>query len=114
MSNREIKIILEKVVNPTRKDWSNHLDEALWVYRLAYKTPVGISSYRLIYGKAFHLPIELEHKAFWAIKQLNFNLNSDGQVRMLQLNELEEYRLFSYENVELYKENTKRWHDSKF
>ena len=113
LSNREIKRILEKVVNPSRKDWSNHLDAALWAYRTAYKTPLDMSPYRLVYGKACHLPIELEHKAFWVVKQLNFNLKNAGQARMLQLNELDEHRLFSYESAELYKEKTKKWHDSK-
>lgn len=111
--NREIKRILEKVVNPSRKDWSRHLDDALWTYRTTFKTPLDMSPYRLVYGKSCHLPIELEHKAFWVVKTLNFNLLKSGQARMLQLNELDEHILFSYENAELYKEKTKRWHDRK-
>jgi len=113
VSNREIKRILEKVVNPSRKDWSLKLDEAAWAYRTAYKTPLGTSLFQLVYGKACHLPAELEHKAYWALKKLNFDLSAAGEKRMLQINELDEFRLQAYENHKLYKEKVKRWHDKK-
>lgn len=111
MSNREIKRILEKVVNSSRNDWSKHLDDVLWAYRTYFKTPLGMSLYRLVYGKAFYLPIEMQHTTFWAIKNLNFNLHAARKAKILQLNKLKEHRLFSYENGDLYKEKKK--HDKK-
>lgn len=107
LSNREIKRILKNVVNPYRKNWSKHLDGVLLDYRIAFKTPLGMYPFRLIYDKAFHLPIELQHKSFWIVKKLNFNLKVVGKARVLQLNELGEHIFFSYENSKIYKEKTK-------
>lgn len=114
LSNKEIKRILEKMTNSSRKDCSRHLDNALWAYITSFRTPFGMYPYRLVYGKACHFPIELEHKSFWAIKKLIFILSSIGQARMMQMNKLEEHRLFSYENAIFYEDKTKKWHDRRY
>ncbi|XP_024009187.1 uncharacterized protein K02A2.6-like [Eutrema salsugineum] len=113
VSNRQIKEILEKTVGKTRKDWAAKLDDALWAYRTAFKTPLDTTPFHLLYGKPCHLPVEIEHKAAWAIKMMNFDIKSAAERRLIQLNELDEIRHHAYENSKLYKERTKAYHDSK-
>ncbi|KAJ8769335.1 hypothetical protein K2173_002539 [Erythroxylum novogranatense] len=94
VSNREIKSILEKTVNPNRKDWTLRLDDALWAYRTTYKTPV-----------------ELEHRAYWAVKQCNMQLDEAGEHQKLELQELDEIINDAYENSRIYKEKMKAFYD---
>ncbi|GKB59917.1 reverse transcriptase domain-containing protein [Tanacetum coccineum] len=113
VSNRGLKRILERTVGENRASWSDKLDDALWAFRTAYKTPIGCTPYKLVYGKACHLPIELEHKAYWALKHTNFDLKTAGDHRKVQLNELNELRDEAYENSLIYKEKTNRIHDPR-
>ena len=85
VSNQEVKTILKKIIHPDRKDWAHKLPDALWPYRTAYQTPIRMTHFWLIFGKSCHLPVELEHRAYWAIKKLNLVLDEVGKERLLQL-----------------------------
>ncbi|GJW02633.1 reverse transcriptase domain-containing protein [Tanacetum coccineum] len=112
-ANEAIKRILERSVGYNPRDWSEKLNDALWAFRTAYKTPTRCTPFRLVYGKACHLPVEIEHKAHWALKQCNMDLTLSNESRLMQLNELAELRDGAYENTRIYKERTKKWHDSR-
>nr|GEU62325.1 hypothetical protein [Tanacetum cinerariifolium] len=113
VANRGLKRILERTVGENRALWTDKLDDALWAFRTTFKTPIGCTPYRLIYGKSCLLPLELEHKAYWALKHANFDLKTAGDHRKLQLNELHELRDQAYKNSLIYKERAKKLHDSK-
>nr|GEV92475.1 reverse transcriptase domain-containing protein [Tanacetum cinerariifolium] len=81
VSNRSLKRILERAVGENRSSWSDKLDDALWAFCTAYKTPIGCTPYKLVYRKACHLPVELEHKAYSALKHANFDLKTAGDHR---------------------------------
>jgi hypothetical protein len=111
--NKQLKGILMKTVTKGGKDWSKKLDVALWAYRTAHKTPIGMTPYQFVYGKTCHLPVELEHKAYWAIKEMNLDIDAARIKRRIQISELEELIFKAYHNASIYKEMMKRWYDKR-
>ncbi|GKF87277.1 reverse transcriptase domain-containing protein [Tanacetum coccineum] len=91
VSNRGLKRILKRTIGENRASWSDKLDDDLWAFRTAYKTPIRCTPYKLVYGKACHLLVELEHKAYWALKHTNFDIKTGGDHRKVQLNELRDH-----------------------
>jgi hypothetical protein len=103
-SNRQLKSILNKTVEKGGKDWSKKLDGALWAYRTAHKTPIGMTPYQFVYGKSCHLSLELEHKAYWVINEMNLDVAAARIKWRIQISELKEMRLKAYESATIYKE----------
>jgi hypothetical protein len=99
VSIRQINKILRKTVSISRKDWSLRLDDALSTYQTTYKTLIGMTPYKLVYEKAYHLPVEIEHKTYWSIKVINLDTKASREKRILDLHELKELRLDAYENA---------------
>ncbi|GJY76772.1 reverse transcriptase domain-containing protein [Tanacetum coccineum] len=106
VSNLGLKRILERTVGENHASWSDKLDNVLWFFRTAFKTPIGCTPYKLVYGKACHLPIELEHKAYWALKHCSYDLLTAGDHQKVQMNELNELRDQAYENSLIYTRKT--------
>ncbi|XP_010474092.1 PREDICTED: uncharacterized protein LOC104753555 [Camelina sativa] len=113
VSNKQIKAILARIVRITKKDWAFKLDDALWAYKTAYKTPIGRTPFQLLYGKNCHLPVEVEYKAMWATKLLNLDIKTAQEKRVMVFHELDDIRLEAYDNSRIYKERTKAFHDKK-
>nr|GEY59870.1 reverse transcriptase domain-containing protein [Tanacetum cinerariifolium]GEY64232.1 reverse transcriptase domain-containing protein [Tanacetum cinerariifolium] len=107
VSSRGLKCILERAVGENHASWSDKFDDALWAFRIAYKTPIGCTPYKLVYEKACHLPVELEYKAYWALKHANFDLKTAGDHMKVQINEMNELHDQAYENSLIYKEKTR-------
>ncbi|GKD62803.1 putative nucleotidyltransferase, ribonuclease H [Tanacetum coccineum] len=103
-NNIQYKRIMERSVGYNPKNWSEKLDDALWAFRTAYKMPTRCTPFRLVYGKACHLPVEIEHKAYWALKQCNIDLTAAAKNYFMEFNELMELRDEAYENTRIYKE----------
>nr|GEV33005.1 reverse transcriptase domain-containing protein [Tanacetum cinerariifolium] len=113
-TNRALKRILEKTIKVNPAISSRKLDDALWAFRTAYKTPTGTTPYKLIYGKNCHLPFEIEHHVYLALKNCNPDLITAGEKRIFQLHELDELRHQAYENSRLYKAKPKSGHDDAY
>ncbi|GJW14833.1 reverse transcriptase domain-containing protein [Tanacetum coccineum] len=74
-----------RTVNGNRKEWADKLDDALWAFRNAYKSPIGSTPFRFVYGKASHLPIKIKHKVYWALSNVNLDLDAARKHRKVKI-----------------------------
>ncbi|GKE47766.1 reverse transcriptase domain-containing protein [Tanacetum coccineum] len=88
-TNIALKRFLEKTIKDNYAIWSRKHDDALWAFRTAYKAPTETTPYKLIYGKNYHLPFKIEHRAYWALKNCNPDLIAASEKRMFQLHKLD-------------------------
>nr|GEU73180.1 reverse transcriptase domain-containing protein [Tanacetum cinerariifolium] len=95
VSNHSLKIILERTMDENRASWLDKLDDALWAFRTAFKTPIGCTPYKLVYEKACRLPIKLEHKAYWALKHANFDLQTAEKTKRIHDSKIKD-RIFNF------------------
>ncbi|XP_070036331.1 uncharacterized protein [Nicotiana tomentosiformis] len=102
---------IEAGYGTSEQDWSKKLDDTLWAYQTAFKTPIGMSPYRLVFGKACHLLVELEHKAMWVLIKLNLDWDATANLRVTHLNKLDAFQHHAYASSSLYKEKMKYLHD---
>ena len=112
MSNKKIKKILQKSIDEMGGHGGTSC-QILYGLTIQRITPIGMSPYQIVYGKTYHLPVELEHRAHWAIQKWNMDLKQAGEHIMRQISELEEWRDKAYHNTSTYKERTKWWHDKR-
>jgi hypothetical protein len=108
-----IKNILQKTVSEAGRSWKKHLSDALWAYMTAFKTPLRMTPYQLVYGKICHLLVEVKHKAYWAIKKFKLDFARVGRQKKQQISKLEEWRNKAYRNAKIYKERMERWHNKR-
>lgn len=99
VSNGEIKVILDNTINVNRTDWARKLDFTLWAYRKTLKTPIGMSPYQMVFRNTCHLPVEIEHRTLWSLKKLNLKWNQTTNLKLDQINEMDEFRQRAYEII---------------
>ncbi|GJV76312.1 reverse transcriptase domain-containing protein [Tanacetum coccineum] len=113
-TNRALKRILEKTVKDNPAIWSRKLDDALWAFRTAYKTPTGTTPYKLIYGKNCHLPFEIEHRVYWALKNCNPDLIAADSLKDIPRLDSTKSNILTIKNASLKKRSTIKLYVPKY